>query len=77
MFQKWAEKMTNSHIFSEVLWQITNYFMSALTELEMETNHGLMIREEETDSQEQEILEPLLNLRTSLQLMALHAIQFR
>ena len=69
--------MTLSHIFSEVLWQITNYFMSALTELEMETNHGLMIRKEETDSQEQEILEPLLNLRTSLQLMALHAIQFR
>ena len=69
--------MTNSNIFSEVLWQITNYFMSALTELEMETNHGLMIRKEETDSQEQEILEPLLNLRTSLQLMALHAIQFR
>ena len=77
MFQNWAEKMTNSHIFSEVLWQITNYFMSALTELEMETNDGLMIRKEETDSQEQEILEPLLNLRTSLQLMASHAIQFR
>ena len=77
MFQNWAEKMTNSHIFSEVLWQITNYFMSALTELEMETNHGFMIRKEETDSQEQEILEPLLNLRTSLQLMASHAIQFR
>ena len=56
--------MTNSHIFSEVLWQITNYFMSALTELEMETNDGLMIRKEETDSQEQEILEPLLNLQT-------------
>ena len=77
MFQNWAEKMTNSHIFSEVLWQITNYFMSALTELEMETNDGLMIRKEETDSQEQEILEPLLNLQTSLQLMASHAIQFR
>ena len=47
------------------------------SELEMEYSHGLLMKQENMNSQEQEVVNSLLNLRTCLQLMPTHAIQFR
>ena len=43
----------------------------------MENSHGLLMKQENMNSREQEVMNSLLKLRTCLQLMPTHAIQFR